>query len=147
MCPNVHFVGKKEFERHTGEQHKQSLLSPCRYSTSKRHEYPFARKENLIRHIKSQHSVDQPNSPVSGLMTQKRLRAFGEDQQPQINEYSTSEKEDQSRLERPRIQEGKSEMEHLRLENDRLRGENDDLKRQLQNLKGKYDERELINSL
>lgn len=148
MCPNVHFVGKKEFERHTDEQHKQSLLFPCRYSTCKRHEHPFARKENLIRHVKSQHPVDQPNSPVSSLMTQKRLRASGEDQQPQIDEYSTSKKEDQSRLKRRRIQEDTSETEHFRLENDRLRGENDDLKRELQNLKGKYDERgELINRL
>ena len=81
-------------------------------------------------------------------MTQKRLHASGEDQQPQIDEYSTSEKEDKSRLKRPRIQEEKSETELLRSENDRLRGENYDLKRQLQNLKGKYDERgELINRL
>lgn len=81
-------------------------------------------------------------------MTQKRLRASGEDQQPQIDEHSTSEKEDQSRLKRPRIQEEKSETEHLRSGNDRLRGENDGIKRQLRNLKGKYDERgELINNL
>jgi predicted nuclease with TOPRIM domain len=81
-------------------------------------------------------------------MTQKGLRASGEGQQPQIDEYSTNEKEDQSQLKRQRIQEDTSETEHLRLENDRLRGENDELKRQLQNLKGKYDERgELINRL
>jgi len=81
-CPNVHFVGRKEFERHTDEQHKKSSPFPCRYSTCKRHEYPFARKENLIRHIKSQHPVDQPNSSVSSLMTQKRLDASGEGQHP-----------------------------------------------------------------
>jgi hypothetical protein len=63
MCPNVHFIGKMEFERHTDEQHRQSLLFPCHYPTCKCLENPFARKENLIRHVKSQHPEDQPNSP------------------------------------------------------------------------------------
>jgi hypothetical protein len=63
-----------------------------------------------------------------------------------MDEYGTSEKEDQNRLKRQRMQEDTSEMGLLRLENDRLYGENDDLRRQLQNLKGKYDERgDLIN--
>jgi hypothetical protein len=65
-----------------------------------------------------------------------------------MDEYGTSEKEDQNRLKRQRMQEDTSEMGLLRLENDRLYGENDDLRRQLQNLKGKYDERgDLINRL
>jgi hypothetical protein len=65
-----------------------------------------------------------------------------------MDEYGTSEKEDQNRLKRQRMQEDTSEMGLLRLENDRLHGENDDLRRQLQNLKGKYDERgDLINRL
>jgi len=148
-----------EFERHTDEQHRQSLLFPCHYPTCKRHENPFAGKENLIRHVKSQHPEDQPNSPqcvnkacdrhlVSSSATQKRYHDTGEDQRPLMDEYGTSEKEDQNRLKRQRMQEDTSEIGLPRLENDRLHGENDDLRRQLQNLKGKYDERgDLINRL
>ena len=152
-------MGKKEFERHEDEQHRKSLLFPCHYSTCKRYEKPFKRKENLNRHVKNQHSEEQPSLPqqgnkacdrasLSSSATQKRHHDSDEDQRPPMDEYSTNEKDDRSRLKRQHTQEDTSETGHLRLENDRLRGENDDLRRQLQNLKGKYDERgDLINML
>jgi hypothetical protein len=127
--------------------------------TCKRHEHPFARKENLNRHVKNQHPNNQPDLPqhvnktydkasINNSTTHKRLHDFGEDQQPLIDEYNTNDKEDQSREKRRRIQEDTPEMGHIRLENDRLRGENVGLRKQLQNLKGKYDERgDLINKL
>jgi len=159
MCPNIHFRGKKELQRHTNEQHRQSLLFPCHHLTCKRHEDPFPRKENLNRHVKSQHPDDQPDlpqhvnkacdkAPSSNSATHKRRHDSGEDQQPLIDEHSTNDQEDQSREKRQRIQEDTPETGHLRLENDRLRVKNDELRTQLQNLKGKYDERgDLINRL